>query len=1270
MASRVAVLIVNNILPVEHIQNSLEEIGFSCIVIDSIALDIELPTFNVCIVGVVETGQKDRLVMLSKKYPDKPFLYYADQALADRVDEFEIVGESNIVYPDFTNRELGLAIELTSIKRKQAYASAFSDRNSSSNHVRLKNIISEEQAWRILFEQSPNGILLGDDSGNILYTNQVAGEMLGYDAQELIRMQFHDLVSEELKPLVDANIQKIISGESLITEVYNYRKDGCKRYIKLHEARVIFPNGNFGILDISTDISRAKEAEEALLESMGKYQVLVERSNDGIIYAKDGLIIYGNPKIMEMLATNSNEFIGKPISTFLHSKVRDSVLERYARRVKGKEEPSIYETLLINSKNEPIPVEFNVNLTRLKDETITIVFVRDISKRKQIEKAVRESEESYRGLFDNASEAISILDSSGVFLDVNFSGQKMYGYTKDEIVGLTIDSIAAKELNDLLEIKRRIKLAYQGHSQTFEFWGTRKDGQAIPNEVVLSKGTYFGLQVVMAMARDISERKNAEAILKESEDKYRSLTEEIPIGMYRLSPAGDIIYSNPAFATMMGFSNPNELIGQNIGRFSNDNLFKNTLFGASEEFNSSEEILLQRADGVNIWVRNQTRIHCVDSDTVTYLDGVMFDISDRKLAIDALQENEAKFRAMVVAIPDQLFRITGDGTLVDFAPTDQLYYPKLTFDMIGKPLGDYIPNEVFLEFANAVDQCKSTNLLQTFEYRIDADSKTFFYESRIIAAGNETFLVLQRDITQRKKAEEDLKMLAQAIMNANDSITITDLNNKIIFVNPAFSHIYGYSHDEIIGKNTAILKPLDVEDGLDRQIMAETMKSGWQGELINVKKDGSVFPISLSTSSVYDDSGNPIAMVGISNDITERKRIEQELIRAKEKAEESDKLKTAFLSNMSHEIRSPMNAVLGFIQLLKDEELLSESGQKYIELIQNSGNQLLSLIEDIIDISKIQANQLRILKSPFDLNQCMEDLYSVFSSQLKYKSEVKTMLFQPELANPSPFNIYSDPLRIKQILSNLLSNAVKFTPSGSIKFGYTLIIDDYSPKIKFFVKDSGIGISPENQMLIFERFRQADDSYTRLYGGSGLGLAISKGLVELLGGHIWLESQPNEGSEFFFTIPFVTDEFDNNEKMMLTASIPEDGEQSLSGRTILIVEDTKDIRLYFESILSRAGARIFFATTAKEARKIFRQEKNIDLVLLDIRLPDSDGYNLALEFKRARPHLPIIAQTAYALQSELNKSIASGCDDYITKPLDSEALYSKIHRLLDESAGR
>ncbi|MGE0077480.1 MAG: PAS domain S-box protein [Bacteroidales bacterium] len=1144
MASKVALLFTNEILPVSVFCKELEEIGYSCIIIENLTGDIELPSFNVAIVGIGDIKQKDLVIALSQNFLDKPFLFYSGGEYSNDLDIYEVVSESNFVSSSFTPKELKLAIELTNLKRKQNFASIFSDNNPNSNHVRLKKILSEEQAWRVLFEQSPNGVLLGDNHGNIVYTNRAAGEILGYTPQELLKMRFHDLASQDEAVQVDINIRRILEGETLLTEVCNFKKDGSKQYVQLHETRVIFPDGNFGIMVVSTDISRAKQAEEALVESMEKYQILVERSNDGIMYIKNGVIIYGNPRVLEMIAVSCEEFIGKLFSTFIHSSDREHILERYNRRSKGFSEPSIYETLLISPTKGLIYVEFNVNQAHLHEDIITIVFIRDISKRKEIEKAIRESEESYRGLFDNSSEAICILDSSGVFLDVNRSGQKMFGYTKDEIVGMTTDEIAVKDLNDISLIRRKIKQAYQGHNQILEFWGTKKNGQVIPNEIFLSKGNYFGLQVVTAMARDISERKNAEAILKESEEK---------------------------------------------------------------------------------------------------------------------------FRAMIMAIPDQLFRITREGRLLDFAPSEQVFYPELSVDKIGNFLGDYLPKEAFTKFTAAIELCRELNSLQTFEHKIEVDGKTYFYESRIISVGNESYLVLQRDVTQQKKIEEDVRMLAQAIMNANDSISITDLDNNIIFVNPAFTQIYGYSQSEIIGKNTTILKPLDSDRALDYQIMIETMQSGWKGELINVKKDGSVFPIGLSTSSVFDEFGCPIAMVGIANDITERKKTEQELIRAKEKAEESDKLKTAFLSNMSHEIRSPMNAVLGFIQLLKEEEHLTETGKQYIDLIQNSGNQLLSLIEDIIDISKIQSNQLRISKSPFDLNQCMEELFTIFSSQLKFKSEVKAMLFPPELANTSPFIIYSDPLRIKQIVTNLLSNAIKFTPSGSIKFGYTLIIDDDSSLIKFFVKDTGIGISSEKLNLIFERFRQADDSYSRVYGGSGLGLAISKGLVELLGGHIWADSQINEGAEFYFTIPYVVDEFNDEDKQMFSTSVQINGELLLTGKTILIVEDTKDIRLYFERILERTGAKLIFATSAKEARKLFKQEKSIDLVLLDIRLPDSDGYNLALEFKRVKPNMPIIAQTAYALQSELNKSIASGCDDYITKPLDSEALYGKIHRLLNNN---
>jgi CheY-like chemotaxis protein len=370
---------------------------------------------------------------------------------------------------------------------------------------------------------------------------------------------------------------------------------------------------------------------------------------------------------------------------------------------------------------------------------------------------------------------------------------------------------------------------------------------------------------------------------------------------------------------------------------------------------------------------------------------------------------------------------------------------------------------------------------------------------------------------------------------------------------------------------------------------------------------------------------------------------------------------------MSHEIRSPMNAILGFIRIIKDEEKLSENGKQYIELISNSGAQLVSVIEDILDTSKIQANQLRLSIREFEVNDLLNDLFSIHSAQVRDKYKLNTIMLPPVLSHPSPFMLYSDDLRIKQILNNLLSNAIKFTPKGIIEFGYSLIVDDINPLVQFYVKDTGIGLAKEALALIFERFRQADDSYTRMYGGSGLGLAISKGLTELLGGKIWVESEEGKGSTFYFTIPIKTANVDGNQ---IAKSEPNVNQikylngLNWSGKTIFIVEDLHDIRFFLQKVLAKTGAKTVFATSLREAREQFSKTSNIDLILLDIRLPDGDGYDLAVEFKAKKPNIPIIAQTAYAMQGEKEKSVRFGCDDFITKPLNQDLLFMKIDMLL------
>ncbi len=383
--------------------------------------------------------------------------------------------------------------------------------------------------------------------------------------------------------------------------------------------------------------------------------------------------------------------------------------------------------------------------------------------------------------------------------------------------------------------------------------------------------------------------------------------------------------------------------------------------------------------------------------------------------------------------------------------------------------------------------------------------------------------------------------------------------------------------------------------------------------------------------------------------------VKQNYIREKKKAEQSDRLKSVFLANMSHEIRTPMNSILGFSQLLNGN-ITDEEKNTYSRIIRESSESLLGLIEDIIDISKIEAGQVEIITGEYDIHYAFEDLYASFSQILKNQSK-EHIRFRYDTGQRELI-LKTDLLRFKQILTNLLSNAVKFTDEGFIHFGYS-IEHDY---IKFFVKDSGIGIIPENINTIFDRFSKTEKIQNKIYRGTGIGLTICRNLVELLGGKIWVESVYGQGSTFYFTLP--NDQVKRKiqkARHVITAEEPIDW----SGKTILIVEDEHDNYLLLNEFLKPYGVKIIHASIGVEAVRYCRDKPQIDLILMDIRMPDMDGYEITRQIKEARPDLPIIAQTALAMEGDEKKSLVAGCDDYISKPIRIDLLVRKISRFLD-----
>ncbi len=378
-------------------------------------------------------------------------------------------------------------------------------------------------------------------------------------------------------------------------------------------------------------------------------------------------------------------------------------------------------------------------------------------------------------------------------------------------------------------------------------------------------------------------------------------------------------------------------------------------------------------------------------------------------------------------------------------------------------------------------------------------------------------LIVSRDITKRRQAEEKLKVLSHAIEQNPAMITITDTNGKIEYINPKFEEITGYSLSEAKDQTPNLLKSGKMPEELYKDMWDTIVsKNVWRGELINKKRNNEFYWANLLISPITDNEGNVTHFVGIQEDITERKKIEEELILAKERAEESDRLKTAFLNNISHEIRTPMNAIIGFSRLILSEYNNKQKLEEYSQIIIKSCTDLLEIIDGIIDMAKIEAGKLLVNYSNCSLNALFNE-FTFFYSEYKKRIGKQHIEFKLQpFSDSSDLIIKTDPLKLKQILNNLINNAFKFTEEGKITGGCKF---DESQNIVFFVSDTGIGIPEDMQPVIFQRFIKSNQNNRQFREGTGLGLAIAKELVDLLGGKIWLKSEPLKGSTFYFSLP-------------------------------------------------------------------------------------------------------------------------------------------------------
>jgi PAS domain S-box-containing protein len=553
-------------------------------------------------------------------------------------------------------------------------------------------------------------------------------------------------------------------------------------------------------------------------------------------------------------------------------------------------------------------------------------------------------------------------------------------------------------------------------------------------------------------------------------------------------------------------------------------------------------------------------------------------------------------------------------------------------------LMDGIPRDYFV---SVTDDEKNKCVYKNFVYRLNPGELVVTFDN----------------ITHHVETAESLKTVESRYCGIVENLPLLIAHFlrdrwQITYVNSEFCKYHNLEKENLVGSSFLLLMPEAEREkiaahcsGLSPEKPVETFEF--------VINNGHGKKIQCWTfQAIFDKDDQIKEFQALGQDITEARNTAEKLSKAIKKAEEMERLKSAFLHNISHEIRTPLNGIMGFADLLSAPDITDIQRQNYTKIIVDSGNRLLSIFNDLLSISTLQTKQEKINESNVQLNKLMLDILMFFSPAAAKKNiDFSFSRRLPDIQS----EVYADGNKLQHILKNILANALKFTSCGAIEFGYVLKNDF----LEFFIKDTGIGIDEKHHSRIFGDFCQADTSIGRKYGGTGLGLSISNGFIELMGGKIWVESTPDIGSTFYFTIPF---------KPIKSASQTEhvryEALSKLDDAKVLIVEDEELCYFYLKEVFRTFRPILLHASNGSDAIELCKKHPDIILVLMDMKTPVMDGFKATEAIKKLRPQLPIIAQTAYATHEDIAKAIASGCDDYITKPIKRAVLFEKIVPLL------
>ena len=928
-----------------------------------------------------------------------------------------------------------------------------------------------------------------------------------------------------------------------------------------------------------------RRLEHSRTSAEENYRSIYENAVEGIFQSTpEGRLLTANPAMARMFGYRSPEEMVSEI-TDLGRQLWESAAdrERFVEEVRAKGSVSGFEARMRRRDGSLLWASLSGRAVTGPEGRIVRLegTLQDITWRRRQEEALEESRRQFRDIFERSVDALLIHDGEGRIVDCNAEACRSLGYSREELVGMNVRDFAT----NLVRAEDRPSgeptlweraLSGDPGAVAGVHLGEhrRKDGTTFPVEVRVGPVVYNGRRMILASARDITERKRIEKELREAEERYRRLVEQIPGIVYVEDiETGATIYDSPRIEEILGY--PADTYKQDP----------------------------------HYW---RKIVHPEDRETL------------RRAEEKALEEGKLSLEYRVFARDSRVVWVREEGVVVR--------------DEQGRPA---------------------------------------FWQGLIL------------DVTERKRAEEALHESEQRFRRAFDDapigMALVGLDGRWLQVNRALCEIVGYPREQLLEKTFQELthpEDLNKDLALLRRLVAREIP-GYQIEKRYIHASGQTVWVLLNVSLVADERDEPLYVIAQVQDITERKRIEEELKEAKEQAEAASRAKSEFVANMSHEIRTPMNGIIGMAELLLDTPLDPEQ-EEYARTIRSSGEALLSILNDILDFSKIEAGRLTLERIPFEIHKEVEEVVSLMATRAHAKGLELVCFVEPGV----PPLLEGDPFRLRQVLTNLIGNAIKFTEKGEVVVQASLsgggTTPDEAVEVRFEVSDSGIGMSEEQQRRLFQAFSQADASTTRRYGGTGLGLAISRQLVEMMGGTIGVRSSPGKGSTFHFTARFFLPGKDGAKRPQEIQAYagPTPGErESLAGLRVLIVDDNATNRTILCRQLEAWRMQPKSVPGAEEAMRELQESGTFEgspagyeLIILDMQMPDVDGLELA---RRIRERLPkeggnsprLLLLTSMGLDIR-ERARSAGIEATLQKPVRQSQLYDAIANLLQRKGKR